>query len=309
MGFLDNSGDIILDAVLTDTGRARLAAGDGSFKIVKYAFADDEIDYSKYDNTADGGTPFYDLEILKTPVLEAFTNNTSLMKSKLVSISRNNMLYMPIMRINELSGGGGAAMNSNALQASGSFVISVDETTDNYFNDNVTDANKTGLFFNVLNNGGSFIKIDQGLNTTALSKNQQLAPGLVETHYIVEIDNRLGRLAAPAGGLQSYSFLDDDNIASYNITNTRGSGFVSGLNQNSISPIAGPRGSAFSFLIRPSIELQTSTFMFSKIGKTGTSWTGAAGKTFSIIDSFVRVIGASTGFKINVPVRFIKLEN
>ena len=34
MAFLDNSGDIILDAVLTDTGRYRLAKGDGSFKIV-----------------------------------------------------------------------------------------------------------------------------------------------------------------------------------------------------------------------------------------------------------------------------------
>ena len=33
MAFLDNSGDIILDAVLTDTGRMRLAKADGSFKI------------------------------------------------------------------------------------------------------------------------------------------------------------------------------------------------------------------------------------------------------------------------------------
>ena len=29
MGFLDNSGDIILDVVLTDLGRQRLAKGDG----------------------------------------------------------------------------------------------------------------------------------------------------------------------------------------------------------------------------------------------------------------------------------------
>ena len=91
MGFLDNSGDIILDAVLTDAGRARLAAGDGSFKIVKYAFADDEIDYAKYNKNNVNGTPYYDIEILKTPVLEAFTNNTSLMKSKLISISRTNL--------------------------------------------------------------------------------------------------------------------------------------------------------------------------------------------------------------------------
>ena len=55
MGFLDNSGDIILDAVLTDTGRKRLARGDGSFKVAKFAFADDEINYGLYDkNNASG---------------------------------------------------------------------------------------------------------------------------------------------------------------------------------------------------------------------------------------------------------------
>ena len=48
MAFLDNSGDIILDAVLTDTGRMRLAKGDGSFRIAKFALGDDEIDYALY---------------------------------------------------------------------------------------------------------------------------------------------------------------------------------------------------------------------------------------------------------------------
>ena len=52
MAFLDNSGDIILDAVLTDTGRARLARGDGSFKIVKFSLGDDEINYQSYDATS-----------------------------------------------------------------------------------------------------------------------------------------------------------------------------------------------------------------------------------------------------------------
>ena len=82
MAFLDNSGDIILDAVLTDAGRARLAAGDGSFKIVKYAFADDEIDYEKYNKNNTSGSAYYDLDILRTPVLEAFTNNTSMMNTR-----------------------------------------------------------------------------------------------------------------------------------------------------------------------------------------------------------------------------------
>ena len=78
MAFLDNSGDIILDAVLTDTGRKRLAAGDGSFRIAKFAFGDDEIDYSLYrnSNAAEGahpsGSAYYDINILQSPILEAF---------------------------------------------------------------------------------------------------------------------------------------------------------------------------------------------------------------------------------------------
>jgi hypothetical protein len=86
MAFLDNSGDIILDAVLTDTGRARLAKGDGTFKISKFALADDEVDYELYNDEHPSGSAYYDLEILQTPVLEAFTNNASSMKHKLVSI-------------------------------------------------------------------------------------------------------------------------------------------------------------------------------------------------------------------------------
>ena len=84
MAFLDNSGDIILDAVLTDAGRARLARGDGSFKIVKYAFADDEIDYSKYDLNHTSGSAYFDINILTTPVIEALTNNMSTMKNRLL---------------------------------------------------------------------------------------------------------------------------------------------------------------------------------------------------------------------------------
>ena len=38
MAFLDNSGDIILDAVLTDTGRKNLSKGDGRFKVAKFAY-------------------------------------------------------------------------------------------------------------------------------------------------------------------------------------------------------------------------------------------------------------------------------
>ena len=45
MAFLDNSGDIILDAVPTDIGRRRMAAGN--FKITKFA-----VDLSYWDMDA-----------------------------------------------------------------------------------------------------------------------------------------------------------------------------------------------------------------------------------------------------------------
>ncbi len=95
--FKDNSGDIILDVVLTDEGRRRLARGDNSFSIVKFALGDDEINYGLY-LILQSTTALQDLSILQTPVLEAFTNNTSLMKSKLISLSNNNLLYLPVLK-------------------------------------------------------------------------------------------------------------------------------------------------------------------------------------------------------------------
>ena len=74
MGFLDHStNNIIVDAVLTDYGRQKLAnATSASNFIMTYAFADDEIDYTmvkKY------GTVVGKEKIEKnTPVFEASTN-------------------------------------------------------------------------------------------------------------------------------------------------------------------------------------------------------------------------------------------
>ena len=85
MGFLDNSGDIILDAVLTDSGRARLAKGDGSFRVVKFTLGDDEIDYSNFN--INNPTGQQDLEIMQTPVFEAFTNDDSSLKSHICLLS------------------------------------------------------------------------------------------------------------------------------------------------------------------------------------------------------------------------------
>jgi len=114
MAFLDNSGDILLDAVLTDTGRFRMARGD--FRISKFALADDEIDYSLYNKNHPSGSAYYDLEVLRTPLLEAFTNNTSTMKSKLISITRTNILHMPVLKLQ--NGGSTRSERSDLVKGS-----------------------------------------------------------------------------------------------------------------------------------------------------------------------------------------------
>jgi len=44
MGFLNNT-TVTVDAVLTKKGRELLARGQNEFKITKFAFGDDEVDY------------------------------------------------------------------------------------------------------------------------------------------------------------------------------------------------------------------------------------------------------------------------
>jgi hypothetical protein len=311
MAFLDNSGDIILDAVLTDAGRKRLAKGDGSFRIVKFALSDDEIDYALYQNSnhTDGahpsGSAYYDLEIMQTPVLEAFTNNTSTMKSHLMSLPRTNLLYLPVIRVNNLEAGFKMTQGGAGMPPAGTFLVAVDEATETALNTDMTPAD--GLLYGERPNGrGGKIKLDQGLDTTEISPEFTLDSDLVETQYIVKIDNRLGNLCDNNGSLASVSFIDDDNIASYYFSLGSDTGYVSentATDTLSTEVVDGPRGTTLLLKINSSIELNTSTHLFTELG--GSTMTINA-INYNFIDTNIRVTGATTGFSVDVPVRFTK---
>jgi hypothetical protein len=250
MAFLDNSGDIILDAVLTDTGRLRLAQGDGSFKISKFALGDDEINYSLYNKNHASGSAFYDLEVLQTPVLEAFTNNTSNLKTKLVSISRTNVLYMPVLKLNEnskVTGGGSLQQgDSRTWSRAGNatyfndvskakFYVAVDKKTQDALLTGRDASNEespttlTGLIegFTGGANEKSLVRIDQGLDTNEISPNLGLDTDLLETAFIVEMDYRLGRIKPPnSNNVAPVNFIDDDNIATYYLTSQGADGYI-----------------------------------------------------------------------------------
>ncbi len=102
MAFLrQDTNNIVVDAVLTDAGRAKLA--QGNFSIFAFALGDDEIDYSviqKY-----GQTVGKEKIEKNTPVFEALTNTNLSIKNTLTSLSNPNQVYMPVMTINGLTSG------------------------------------------------------------------------------------------------------------------------------------------------------------------------------------------------------------
>jgi len=368
MAFLDNSGDIILDAVLTDTGRYRLAQGNGAFNIAKFALGDDEINYGLYNKTHASGSAYYGLEVLQTPIMEAFTNNTANLNSRLMSLTRTNILYMPILKLNKHAGIDDGGQNHSSMmfertaeiaggyQDEPRFYIAVDSRTDHILRSTRT-ATQTisqgtplatttrGVIQGFTKSGQQgqnkdFIRVDQGLDTTEVSPGPEgLESDLLETAFIIETDYRLGGPKSVDGNIAVYNFIDDDNIASYYLSgnpyvNPAGliapkdaydseqqSYTLEELDNVNKQVFYGPRGNTLHFRIQASQELRTSTYLFEQLGfseaatsnsRLGLKAYGNDGaltstSTCYFIDTTIRITGANTGFRLDLPVRYVKI--
>ena len=83
---------------MTKKGRELLARGDGSFKITQFALSDDEIDYTLYNPNHPLGSAYYGQAIENLPLLEAFPDETQIMKYKLTTLPRGTA-KLPILDI------------------------------------------------------------------------------------------------------------------------------------------------------------------------------------------------------------------
>ena len=95
MGYLNNSV-VTVDAILTKKGRELLARGDGSFSITQFALADDEIDYTLYNPDHPSGSAYYGEALENMPLIEAFPDETQIMKYKLTTLPRGTS-KLPIL--------------------------------------------------------------------------------------------------------------------------------------------------------------------------------------------------------------------
>ncbi len=101
--FLDKTGTIIINAVLTTRGRQLLSKGQDQFKIVKFGLSDSQIDYGLWDaskSTDQKGSLIQDL-----PIMQALPYSQELLTSMLVTMPKGTTrLYQ--MSIPGISSGG-----------------------------------------------------------------------------------------------------------------------------------------------------------------------------------------------------------
>ena len=87
MGYLDNSS-ITVDAILTKKGRELLAQGGiGAFNITQFALADDEIDYTMFNENHPNGTQYSGEAIENMAITEALPDENNIMQYKLITLN------------------------------------------------------------------------------------------------------------------------------------------------------------------------------------------------------------------------------
>lgn len=337
MAFLDNSGDIILDAVLTDVGRKRMA--EGNFRITQFALGDDEIDYGLYDKNHPSGSAYYDLTILQTPVLEAFTKSNANINYGLVSYNGNlNLLYLPTAKIlNKDAAGPGITQQ---LLTSSVFYVSVNNVT------STGGASGTGLedalgpqYYQKGYTTSTAVYVETGLDSTeenpprtsGLTNRNTYIVGndLVDSNFDVSVDSRF--IASVQGCNPTISYWDGTLDTSTRLelhigASIRPTGNRIGINHyktaivpavpnllgadtdaawKKISEINGPPGVITAIAIQPQSDLIRSGAKYSLHGKTAQDLFGD-GNTYDYIDTIVYLVGKTTGATLQIPYRIVR---
>lgn len=146
MGYLDNSS-ITVDAILTKKGRELLAKNDGTFQITQFALGDDEIDYTLFNENHPNGTQYAAEAIENMPLIEAIPDESNMMKSQLITLSRGRSL-LPFITI---PGYGGTNPSSIQLVKGGAAVTIEPKTSNFSENASTSQVETLGYKFTVIN--------------------------------------------------------------------------------------------------------------------------------------------------------------
>ena len=153
-----SSTSVVVDAILTKKGRELLARNDGSFQITQFSLSDDEVDYTLYNPNHPSGSAFYGEAIEAMPVLQAFPDDTEIMKYKLITLPRGTA-KLPVLNIgyNNISLRQGASLSitpqtlnylgANSTYEQSGYVVTIGDvrTTSNFVGVGINTPEVTSL--------------------------------------------------------------------------------------------------------------------------------------------------------------------
>ena len=330
MGFLDNSGDIILDAVITDTGRKRMA--EGNFKITKFTLGDDEINYALYNYSHPSGSAYYDLEILQTPIFEALTN-TSLNTGN-ISLTNLNILYMPDLLLNQ-------KLSVAVKKKNNTIYVAVNSET--YQKMNTQFGSRGFCLLAGSRSGERAIILESAVNNVAVNYTRTnldtyiISTNMLDVSQTVAFDSNLiqypitaasnstwftnatGDWAGALGTLQSRTTVSTANSDGFNVATAPmiraaiflpTGGATADITNNIES--AGVIGSMNGINVEIPPELKTTSGQtadprWAKFGTTGTPV--GLSSNYSLLPTSIEVVGASSGATISIPLTLIKYDS
>ena len=335
MAFLDNSGDIILDAVLTETGRQRMA--EGNFKIVKFALGDDEINYALYNLNHASGSGYEDLEILQTPIFEATTQIG--LNSSLLSLADTTLLYMSELLLNE-------KLDTAIKKKNNTIYIAVNSETQTLL---ASSADGFGSGYSMLAGNrtpAQSITIESCMNNADISMtrgNQNTyitSKNMLDTSLTITFDNNFisyplvapsktkfsttaaGLADTPPPTLQSLTNVSSADQTGFSVTKgamARANMFEKSGADVAISTIVQSVGvvGSMTYLnigVDPALTTtttQTASTKWTKFGNTGVNITGLGSGTtytFSTIALSLDLTANNSGATISIPITLVKRD-
>jgi len=325
MAFQDNAGGIVLDAVLTDLGRRKLA--QGNFRVSKFALGDDEVDYT----LGNRDTGDFSLDSFP-PILESFATEAGTINNTLMNFARVDVMYIPQVRVNNL------VSSSTSAHTDGFYYFAVNKETRRRLELNI------GTSFVIENDRYDQAKlvIESGIlpdvvldiDPTPQNKESYIYNlDLYDKYYLTYVDTRFieNVLLSPSDS----QFENDENDVLYmNLgplkTGTKVSlpGIIDNYDcyriqasDNGVVEVAAGSGDAHSMFSGPrstifALNLKTindisadssspTNFRYSKFGETSYNLFGSS-ERYDFIESSIYIQGLSTNSTLNVPIRIVR---
>jgi len=338
MAFIDTSNTIALDATLTELGRKR--AAQGKFRVTKFVFGDDEVDYSMTTGSAGGDwSVITDPSTGGLPLLESSTHTNSVINYGLTHFTRNDLLYIPVLKVNE-------QLDDSMRQHStgSSYYLAANRETSDKLKIAMTSLPAGNFVMSPADRTNIRIIVESGIEhadfagdgTPSMRTSFILNTELLDSYFYVNADHRFfSTLYGPSnksvfknGGdpglsrvnfgtlqasnpvslgepLENFKTFILDGVANlvYNKRNNAG-------NDTKVSCITGPRGSAVALAADIDDSLKTTSTgtrdsKYGIYGQVDQTLFGGADK-YDYIDSTIYVEGCASSRILQLPIRIIR---